>query len=56
MRVLLHVSVAAMLTLLVNAPTMAPLLRRFGLTSTSAVKQQKYTDVRGRVNAYAWAG
>ena len=55
MRILLHVSVAAMLTLLVNAPTMAPLLRKFGLTSTSAVKQQNYKDVRGRVNAYAWA-
>lgn len=54
-RILLHVSVAAMLTLLVNAPTMAPMLKKFGLTSTSPAKQQKYAELRARVNAYAWA-
>ena len=54
MRVLLHVSVAAMLTLLVNAPTMAPLLKKLGLTSTSKAKQDKFKELRHRVSAYAW--
>jgi len=55
MRVLLHVSVAAMLTLLVNAPLMAPLLRKLGLTSTAPAKQAHFKEVRARVSAYAWA-
>ena len=32
---LLHVAMVAVLTLTVNAPSMAPLLRMLGLTSTS---------------------
>jgi NhaP-type Na+/H+ or K+/H+ antiporter len=55
MRVLLHVAVAAMLTLLVNAPTIAPLLKKLNLTSTSEVKQQRFIEAKQRINAFAWA-
>lgn len=53
-RVLLHVAMVAVLTLTVNAPSMAPLLRWLGLTQTSVQQDNAFADLSNRVSDYAW--
>ena len=51
---LLHVAAVAVLTLTVNAPSMSPLLRKLGMTSTSKEQEVAYADLCARVSDYAW--
>jgi hypothetical protein len=51
--IILHVAGVALLTLIVNAPSSAMLLRRLGLTTSSATKQRLLHDIEHRVHSYA---
>ena len=53
-QVLLHVAMVAVLTLTVNAPSMAPLLRSVGLTSSSEEQDHAFADLAARISDYAW--
>ena len=53
-QLLLHVSGVTLLTLIVNAPTLAPLLRYLKMTSESEAQEQAYEDLKTRVSEYAW--
>ena len=53
-QVLLHVAMVAVLTLTVNAPSMAPLLRSVGLTSSSEEQDHCVCRPRARISDYAW--
>ena len=51
--IVIHVSVVGLLTLLINAPTTAPLLRVVGLLQTPREKELALKDLRGRLQDHA---
>ena len=54
MLVLLNVTGIALLTLLINAPTMAPLLKRLGMTQEKDSDRETRSDLEHRVQEFAW--
>ena len=53
--IVVHVSVVAVLTLLVNAPTTGPLLGALGMLQTPRQKEHALEDLRSRMQDYVLA-